>query len=86
MEPIRRGMKYLRYQRWKTLLIFCIYSVLFSILLIMVVMNLSSGRFIKDTQKAIGNSVYIRKVRDEGNGRRRRKKGNVSYMQGAFLL
>lgn len=69
METVKRGIKYLLYHRWKTLLIFCVYSVLFSILLIMVVMNLSSGRFIKDTQKAIGNSVYIRKVRDEGNGR-----------------
>ena len=70
MEPVKRGIKYLLYHRWKTLLIFCIYSVLFSILLIMVVMNLSSGRFIEDTQKAIGNAVYIRKVRDEGYGRR----------------
>lgn len=70
MQPVKRGIEYLLHHRWKTLLIFSRYSVLFSILLIMVVINLSLGRFIEDTQKAIGNAVYIPKVRDEGNGRR----------------
>lgn len=42
-----------------------IYSILFSILLIVTIMHVASERQIEDTQSAIGNAVLVRKVRKD---------------------
>lgn len=51
---------------WQKSFVFTIiYSILFSILLIVTIMHVASERQIEDTQSAIGNAVLVRKVRKD---------------------
>ena len=51
-------------------MLFLLYSVCFTLLMVMVLLNISSGQQLKDTQKAIGNAVYVRKLRTVDLGKR----------------
>lgn len=63
MNLLYRSIKALRHSWKRTLLVTGGYSILFSLLLITVLMNISSGTQIEDTQRGIGNAVLVRKVR-----------------------
>lgn len=62
---LKRSLKALRYHWKRTLLVIAVYTILFSLLLLMAVLNITSGQQIRDTQMGIGNSVLVRKVRLE---------------------
>lgn len=65
MILLQRSIKALRYHWKRTLLVIAVYTALFSLLLLMAVLNISSEQQIRDTQMGIGNSVLVRKVRLE---------------------
>lgn len=65
MILLKRSIKALRCHWKRTLLAIAVYTILFALLLLMAVLNITSGQQIRDTQMGIGNSVLVRKVRLE---------------------
>lgn len=65
MILLKRSIKALRCHWKRTLLAVAVYTILFSLLLLMAVLNITSGQQIRDTQMGIGNSILVRKVRLE---------------------
>lgn len=84
MITLQRSIKMLRHYWKRTLLVTAVYTVLISVLLIMVFLNLASQTQIEDTQTGIGNSVFIRKVRLEDKEKRnslsRFKEGEIETL------
>lgn len=63
MILLKRSIRALCHQWKRTLLVTAVYSILFFLLFLVAVLNITSETQIKDTQIGIGNSVYVRKVR-----------------------
>ena len=57
MRIIKRVFRSFQYHKVKNGMLFLLYSVCFTLLMVMVLLNISSGQQLKDTQKAIGNAV-----------------------------
>jgi hypothetical protein len=70
MRIIKRVFRSFQYHKVKNGMLFLLYSVCFTLLMVMVLLNISSGQQLKDTQKAIGNAVYVRKLRTVDLGKR----------------
>lgn len=70
MRIVKRVFRSFQYHKVKNGMLFLLYSVCFTLLILMTVLNVSSGQQLKDTQKAIGNAVYVRKLRTVDLGKR----------------
>lgn len=70
MRIVKRVFRSIQYHKVKNGMLFLLYSVCFTLLILMTVLNVASGQQLKDTQKAIGNAVYVRKLRTVDLGKR----------------
>lgn len=66
----RRILRSLQYHKAKTGLLFLLFIACFSLLFLMTVLNITSGKQLEDMQTVLGDAVYVRKIRTVDMGKR----------------
>ena len=66
----RRILRSLQYHKTRNGLLFLLYTACFSLLFLLAVLNIASGKRLEDMQTVLGDAVYVRKMRTVDLGQR----------------